>query len=82
MKEDIKNNAINIAQNIIDGKIDPSLGCDKLAQLCEENNHPNELAVFSLLSHDQRGHEDIGFNLESIAIEIIEESKSFVSQNT
>ena len=82
MELDIKNTAINIAQSIIDGKIDPNLGCDKLAQLCEENNHPSELAIFSLLSHDQRGHEDLGFNLENTAVEILEESKKFVSQNT
>ncbi|GGI87239.1 hypothetical protein [Shewanella gelidii] len=82
MEDNIKDNAINIAQSIIAGNIDPNLGCDKLAQLCEENNHPSELAMFSLLSHDQRGHEHLGFDLENTATEIIEESRKFVSKNT
>jgi len=82
MEENIKLQALEIAKGILAKSIDPNNGCDQLASLCEVNNHPSELAMFSLLSHDQRGHENLGFDLENTAPEIIQECESFVSKHT
>ncbi|MEW5757523.1 MAG: hypothetical protein AB1810_14605 [Pseudomonadota bacterium] len=61
-----------IARQILDGDIQPNLGCSMISRVCEESNWPKELEIFALLAHEQEGHEHIGITKESSIPSIIE----------
>ena len=71
-----------IATRILSGEIQPNLGCSIIAQLCQENNWPNELQVFDLLAHEQEGHEHIGITAESSIPAIIEACRELTGSHS
>lgn len=77
-KQEALNQAIKIAQNIIDGTQQPNVGCEKLGDLNQELDWPDDLSAFGLLSHDQYDHENLGMTAENCIPEIIEECKKLV----
>lgn len=57
----------SIARDILNGTVAPTEGCRAIAALCIGNDWPEELQPFAALSHEQEGHEYLGFNGENTA---------------
>ncbi len=68
-----------IASKIIRDEIDPHLGCDQIASVCEALDFPSQLDEFFHLSHLQKDHDHLGFQKEDIKADIIDEAKKFLS---
>ena len=64
-----------IAQQILDGKIQPNIGCAKIGEINHHLDWPEELSDFGMISHEQTGHENIGITSESVIPEIISAAK-------
>ena len=71
--------AVRVAEQVLAGEIDPNLGCGLIAAIGEKNNHPSSLLGFTLLSHEQHGHEGSGITAESCIPEILEACREFLS---
>lgn len=71
-KNEAIDRAVVIARQILNGDIQPNLGCSMISRVCEENNWPKELQIFALLAHEQDGHEHIGITKERTIPAIIE----------
>lgn len=56
-----------IARDILNSAVAPAEGCAAIAALCAGNDWPEELLPFAALSHEQEGHEPLGFNRENTA---------------
>ena len=69
-----------IARRIIAGRVNPNDACTLLAEVSRSLNFPIELETFYALSHDQHGHEHLGFTAESCAQEIIEECHNLLAR--
>ena len=67
--------AKHIAQQIMHGEIPPSLGCAQIGEIAIRLDWPNELAEFTLLSHEQTEHENLGITSESVKDAIFEAAK-------
>ena len=79
IREEIIGKAIEIAQGILNGSIQPNTGCAMISSLCENNGWPAELTSFSALAHEQYGHEEFGFDSENSIPLIFEECRSLLS---
>jgi hypothetical protein len=64
--------AVTVARQVLAGEIDPNLGCGLIAEIGEKNNHARPLLAFTLLSHEQHGHEGLGITPESCVPDILE----------
>lgn len=71
-KNEAIDRAVVIARQILNGDIQPNLGCSMISRVCEESNWPKELQLFALLAHEQEGHEHIGITKENTISSIIE----------
>ncbi len=67
-----------IAQQILDGEIQPNLGCAKIGEINHHLNWPEELTYFGMISHEQTGHENIGITRKSVIPEIISAAKELM----
>jgi len=72
--------AIQIAVKIIENKINPNIGCDEISEISRENDSPDELQIFELLSHEQYGHENIGITAENTQPQIVKECEILVKK--
>ena len=79
-KQDVISRAIEIANGILAGKVQPNEGCTRIANLCEANGLVEELFSFYALSHEQIGHEQFGFDAENTAPLIVEECRKLVKK--
>jgi hypothetical protein len=69
----------DIATLIVSGEIDPHVGCDQIASLCQPLDFPSQLDEFFHLSHLQNDHSQLGVVKEDLTADIIEEAKKFLS---
>lgn len=69
---DTLEDALHVAQQVVDGELDPNLGCSLIAEINKKIGYLSELDVFMSLAHDQHGHEGLGFTAESCVPEIQE----------
>lgn len=67
-----------IARRIIAGRVSPNDACTLLAEVGVSLNNPDEPSAFWALSHEQYGHEYLGYTAESCAAEIVKESRRLV----
>jgi hypothetical protein len=67
-----------IAHQILDGDIQPNLGCAKIGEINHHLDWPQELSDFGMISHEQTGHENIGITSESVIPEIISAAKELM----
>ena len=74
--------AVLIAQKIINGELQPNIGCDQISALCQENNWPRELQIFDLLAHDQKEHEAFGITAKNVIPDIIKASHELVDNHS
>ena len=74
--------AIDIANEILENKTDPNIGCGLISEFSIENNSPEELQIFELLAHEQYDHEHIDITAEDTTPQIIEECKKLVNKNS
>lgn len=68
--------AKKIAEHIIIGDIQPNEGCSLIGQISDQLEWPSELGEFSLLAHEQTGHENLGITAENIRPEIFKAAKN------
>ena len=78
--EDFRQRAIEIASNVIAGRISPNLGCAEIAGISRSLGSPEDLAIFSLLAHDQSGHESIGITAQSCVPDISDACRALVGR--
>lgn len=76
---DTMQDAVKVARRILAGEIDPNLGCGLIAAIGEKTNHPAALAGFTLLGHEQYGHEDFDITPESCVPAILEACRELVA---
>jgi hypothetical protein len=74
--------AVLISRQILDGQVQPNYGCYQNSELCQENSWPRELQIFSLLAHEQEGHDHIGLTAENTIPSIIEASRALVANHS
>lgn len=67
-----------IARRIIAGRVNPNDACTLFAEVSDSLNNPDELSAFLALSHEQYGHEYLGYTAESCAAEIVKESHRLI----
>ncbi len=82
MNDIVTKKAVAIAKQVIDEQINPNIGCEKLAELCQQGNWPEELQIFDCLAHEQTGHENLGFTEENTAPEIVEACHELVARHS
>jgi hypothetical protein len=73
--------AREVARQILDGTMNPNLGCGLIAEICQRNNWPRELQVFHLMAHEQEGHEHLGFDAENTAPLILAECRELLKRD-
>lgn len=56
--------AVRVAKQILAGEMEPNLGCGLIAAISEKINHPSAFLGFTLLAHEQYGHEGLGITSE------------------
>lgn len=71
--------AIRVAVEILDGSIDPHLGCGLIGEIGEKLNHSAALADFIHLAHIQEGHEHLGFTKASCLPDILAACRELVA---
>ena len=64
--------AKRIARKVLDGEIDPNLGCGLIRSIAQGTNFPDELSMFVLLGHEQYDHEQLGITSESCIPDILQ----------
>jgi hypothetical protein len=75
---DTLEDALRVAQQVMQGEIDPNLGCSLIAEINEKVGFAPELNVFLSLAHDQYDHEKVGFTTESCVPEILDACRHLV----
>ena len=78
--ESIKD-AMRVAREVLSGTRSPTDGCGLIASISKKLNEPPELQLFSLLSHEQYGHEQIGITAASCTAEILNACRQLVESN-
>lgn len=68
-----------MAAEVLDGSMDPHLGCGLIGGIGEKLNHDAALADFIHLAHLQQGHEELGFTKESCLPDIITACRELVA---
>ena len=68
-----------VAQGILDGIIQPNLGCAELGEINHILDYPSELGALGLLAHEQYDHESLGITAENCIPDIINECKNLLS---
>ena len=76
---DALENARKLARQILDGTINPNVGCDLIAEICRCNSWPHELVRFEALAHEQEGHEEFGFDAQNTAPLVLEACRELLS---
>lgn len=71
--------AVKVAKQVLAGEIEPNMGCGLIAAIGEKINHPSTLLVFTLLAHEQCGHESLGIAAESCVPDILEACRELVA---
>jgi hypothetical protein len=72
--------AVKVAGQVLQGLIDPHLGCGFIAAVARKLNEPPDLQVFTLLCHEQSGHEHVGITPDSLVPAIIEACKELAER--
>jgi hypothetical protein len=67
--------AKDIAVKIVRKEIDPHEGADLLDDISTSLGDPDELLIFELFSHSQKGHEHLGITAESLRPSIFREAE-------
>lgn len=76
---DTMQDAVRVARQVLAGEMDPNLGCGLIAAIGEKINFPSALLSFTLLGHEQYGHEGLGITAESCVPEILEACRELVA---
>jgi hypothetical protein len=71
--------AVRVAEQVLAGTLDPNLGCGLIAGIGHKLNYPTALMPFTLLGHDQTGHEHLGISAESCLPDILAACRQLVS---
>ena len=74
--------ALEIARRIVDGEMNPNDGCTELSDISIQIDGGYHLGIFELLSHDQYGHESLGFDAKNTTPEIIQECQNLLSTHS
>ncbi len=69
---DTLEDAPRVAQQVVDGELNPNLGCSLIAEINKNIGYLSELDMFMPLAHDQYGHDELGFTAESCVLEMQE----------
>jgi len=72
--------AVAIANKILDGDVQPNVGCGQIGEINRALDWPQELSAFGLLAHEQYDHENIGITAEGCIPEIIAECKALIAR--
>ena len=73
------NDAMRVANEVLDGTIEPYLGCGLIASICTKLDYPPNLQVFSLLNHDKSGHESAGLTKDDLLLDILEACRKLIA---
>ena len=73
--------AISLAKKILSGELQPNLGCRQIEGIYFALGWPSDLAAFSLLAHEQYGHESIGITADNCVPDILAECKKLIEAN-
>ena len=71
--------AASLCREVLAGSRDPNKACERLGQICAELDWPESMQMFSLLAHDQQGHEHLGMTAENTVPDIIAACKEFLA---
>jgi len=71
--------AVRVARDVLDGSMDPHLGCGLIGAIGEKLNHTSALADFIHLAHLQEGHEHMGFTKDNCLPDILEACRELVA---
>jgi len=71
--------AVRVARQVLSRDMDANLGCGLIAAIAEKINYPTVLLGFTLLSHEQYGHERLGTTAESCVPDILEACRELVA---
>jgi len=72
--------AVRVATQVLAGEMDPNHGCGLIEGIAHKLGYPDELDTFSLLGHDQLGHESLGITAESCVPEILAACRELVAR--
>ena len=73
--------ACRVAQQVVNGDMDPNFGCSLIAEINQKVGYRSELEVFTALAHDQNGHERFGFTAQSCVAEILDACHDLLRSN-
>lgn len=76
----LRSKAVEAAQQILNGELDPNRGCVLIADIGRQLKSPKEFDVFEMLAHDQHGHDEFGIHAKDCVREILEECRVLVSR--
>ncbi len=71
--------AVSVARLILAGEIEPNVGCGLIAAIGERIGYPSALLSFTLLGHEQFGHEGLGITAEACVPHILEACHELVA---
>jgi len=80
-KQALTSRALEVARGIMDGSINPNIGCSELGDICHVLDYPSNLTAFNLLAHEQHDHESIGITAESCVPDILKECENLLSSS-
>ena len=70
--------AVQVAREVLAGKTDPYLGCGLIGAIGRQLNYPVALQLFTILAHEQTGHEHLGITAESCLSDILAACRDLV----
>ncbi len=70
----------DIAEAIVQGRIDLHDGANQIAQICHDLNYPDDLLDMMHMAHLQEGHENLGYNKENLRKDIFEEARRLIEK--
>ncbi len=69
-----------IAKAIVRGAVSPSDGCSQIREIAITLDYPGELADFVHLEHLKSGHEQFGWNRQTVDPEIMRAARQFLGE--
>ena len=71
--------ARRVAEEVLEGSMDPHLGCGLIGEIGEKLNHHHALMEFIHLAHLQEGHGHVGFTKDTVLPDILVACRELVA---
>ena len=72
--------AVEIAKRILEGEVQPNVGCAQVGDINHVLDWPPELSAFGLLAHEHLTTENLGITAEGCIPEILAECQTLIAR--